>query len=181
MMSAPCFAGVLRPSIFVAFQETLTPGVYSFTPAVRAPGAISVRLRGTGGGGGAGQTVTPGQSGGGGGGGFFDRTIVFAPGDTAVTINITVGAGGTYEVNGVDTTVTAAFTSPINMTGQGGRRGLDASEGLGGTATGGTTNTPGDPGLSATLEPHWVPGPGGSPNGGQNSPGGNGSLLIDWS
>lgn len=177
MIAAPPFAGVLRPSIFLGFSENLTPGVYSFTPQSRAPGATKVRFRGTAGGGGVGQTGTPGQSGGGGGGGYFDTGVLsLAPADLTTTISITVGAGGAIEVNGGDTTVAAAFVSALNAYAQGGRRGLDGVGGAGGTASGGSINTPGGPGLDATFEPPWTPGPSGDPNGG----GGNGSLIIDW-
>jgi len=185
MILAPHAYGLIaKAPVFVPVQETLGPGTYSFTPAARQPGASQVRIRVLGGGGWYGNGSPPSRSGGGGGGGLADRTVVFAPGDTAVTMNLFVGAVPSSYLAGVASTVTAAFNTAINMTGNGGNHGSSNIRGTGGSASGGTTNTPGDDGEDATLDsPDWFAGVGGAPNGGYqvSGPPGAGYIILDWS
>lgn len=143
------------------------PGTGFVTIPASAIG-VTIECWGAGGGGGAGEFgfIAPGEPeifpGGGGGGGGYSKTILVLTGpDSGKTINYTVGAGGSGGLIGSPTGNAGTFSNVYSGTyiittmtsngGNGGASGIFASQGAGGTASGGnTTNTPGNGGAPFT-------------------------------
>jgi hypothetical protein len=103
-----------------------------------------------GGGGGGGNPGSTEEGGGGGAGGYARKTI--SASDLSATTSITVGAGAATELGG-----NPSYFGSV-MTANGGARGLDAVNGVGGSATGGDVNITGQSGF---LQIGITGGPGG--------------------
>ena len=129
---------------------------------------VTIEVWGAGGGGGYGYLgeIAPGEpevfpGGGGGGGGYSKTILVLTAPDALKTINYIVGTGGpggtafapNGEPGGFSNVSSGTYTiTPMTANGgNGGDSGQFASQGAGGTATGGnTTNTPGNGGAFFT-------------------------------
>lgn len=153
-------------------------------------GKTSVVIKAWGGGGAGAGAVYSGHwafsGGGGGGGGYSEKTISVAPGDT-FTLTVADQVTGLVNVNGPDgnaSTVTGTVSGgSVNMSAGGGLGGqLVGTGGVGGTASGGDTNTSGSAGAAnggaGGAAGGSGGGSGGSANGGSGSvPGGGGGGV----
>ena len=115
------------------------------------PSSVVIEAWGGGGGGGKGDEAT-GEGGGGGAGGYAKITIALTGADTGKTILYSVGVAGTGSNNtdpGNTGTVSTVSSGTFSLTalqaqpGTGGSSDGNATQGFGGTATGGSTNTQG--------------------------------------
>ena len=128
------------------------------------------------GGGGAGGAGDPGTDpgGGGGGGGYCLKSIALTAANWGQTLTYSVGAGGVAGGDGGSSTVgNTTLSISFTMTAVGGEAGSVSyigSQGFGGTAVGGDTNTSGEGG-GVMLRTGAA-----SPNGGASTPSGNGNA-----
>ena len=156
---------------FLANSQTTitanTPGDYTFTVPCDVT-SISVEIWGAGGGG-YGDNVNDNIVGrGGGGGGYASATLTVTGGQV---INLTIGTGGN---GGSPTGANGGNTTFSTLTANGGQGGDISSGGLGGTASGGTTNISGGNGnvTGGVSSTGYSGGNGGGPGGGAGGAGG---------
>ncbi|QKJ62831.1 T9SS sorting signal type C domain-containing protein [Flavobacterium sp. M31R6] len=152
-------------SVFAQTTVNLTtPGSATWTVPCGVT-SLTVEAWGGGGAGGA-ATIIPSGGSGGGGGGYSTYIVAVTPGQI---INYTVGQGG---VGGSGNGGDGSSTTILALTANGGIGGFqdNGTAGLGGTASGGTTNTSGGNGTigSATA----------GEAGGNSANGGNGGLAV---
>lgn len=185
-------------------SQIFTAGSGSVTVPAGAT-SLTLTLGGAGGGG----SFDPSYGRGAGGGAEAERTIALS-GDAGKTIPYSVGARGLGKKNrpgagsdgGDSTADTSALTNQVGIiTAGGGKGALARVAGEGGTATGGTVNTPGSPGnvneggISASGAFGGEPGLNGLDYGGGGGPGnyndgwamqlnggdgGRGFVRFDW-
>ncbi len=181
---------LLAFAFFALFTNQLsaqTTDTYTATGSWTVPvsvTSVTVQIWGAGGGGG-GSNVNKSGGSGGGSGAYVTRVIPVTAGTNFPFTLGTGGAGGaaaagTGGAGGNSTITIGGFTLTAN--GGTGGAGNEGAIGSGGTATGGTTNTNGNPGISGTTSGTNGAKGGDAPNGGtggaegNNSAGGNGNT-----
>lgn len=155
-------------SFFAAYVDPLF--AYTSSDSIPIPdGTTQIELWAQGAGGSGREVATFGGAGGGGGGLSYMLTDVLEA-EWSTNLTGTVGVGGAL-ADGGNTSLTGTLNgSAINMIGFGGERSTASPSGYGtgGGASGGTTNTAGQDGQPATVDPDTldhVPGAGGAPGG----------------
>jgi hypothetical protein len=150
----------------MSFSVASPDPLYAYTASDSIPileGTTQIELWALGAGGSGEERVTTGGPGGGGGGFAYLLSDVLTA-EWSTNLTGTVGVGGS-NANGGPTTITGTLNgSAISMSGGGGERGATTTPGVGGSASGGTSNTAGQDGGPAIFEDGvWTAGAGGAP------------------
>lgn len=162
--------GLLSGQTQTVILNTAGNGNWTVPPGVTS---ITVEAWGAGGGGG-GSNTNNSRGSGGGSGGYSTRIFTVTAGSN---INYTIGnagaAGGSGN-NAVGGTGEATTILGLNANGGTGGASNNGTPGTGGSATGGTTNTTGNPGIQGNITGNGGNAPGGGGTGGLGNTNGNG-------
>lgn len=159
-------SGVMAATVGLSAQTSPSLVIFDFSTGLGSvtvpatPSSVTIEAWGGGGGGGF-ATLGDFEGGGGGAGGYCKVVIALSGADTGKTIRYTVGAQGTGSntpdpgnTGGTSTVFSGSYTltSLIANGGAGGLSDGSYTQGAGGTASGGSTNTTGSGGAVATID-----------------------------
>ena len=148
--------GVVIADLVVNRGFTYNPG----TTTIAIPsGATNVQLwLQAAGGSGFGRAVIDGSAGGGGGYAYLTRPVL--SGEWGANLTVSIGAGSANN-NGGNTTLSGTLNgAAVSVTCNGGTKGTNLADGLGGSATGGDTNIAGTDATGFVATPPGEEAPG---------------------